>query len=798
MAGFLGSLFPFDQPAPQTQADSIARATGGSPSAAYGSFGLGPVGPWDIDFAVKNALERVTWVFRPVDVIAQNQSRIPIRLRRGRDSKNGEWIEDKRIWNLLNVRPNSYEQAWQFRYRLTAILLLSRRGAFIEIRRNAFGEPVELHLLPPGVTLPVPDPEKFIKGYRVTRSDWQIDDMTPEQVLWIRTKPHPTDPYAQLTPLMAAGITAETDFFAHLFNRNFLANDGRPGTVVSIEGQLNAIDAAEIKARFSGGPLRAGEVTVIEAAGVSINDMSTSPRDVQWDKLMEMTKEELLMAFGVPESVTGNASGRTFDNADAERENFWVDTMIPHCDALANSMDVLTQSTNDENVLAFDYSDIDVLQRAANRKKADAREEFEAGLRTIDSYMELIGEKPWNVPGTRALWHPLGVPIGPNPADQKILDDMKPITLPEAPQQLAIGQSPNGSAAMARSLRRHPGVGARGQKTLERALALAKPVRAITVGRESKDASDSKEGDLPGPVDDIIDVEIIEEVVHDPHAEHRAYIEGSIEGLVEAFDDRQADVVVDRLAHVKSRKGTRHWDGEVKAVPAAGSYLKPIDADYSVDTDRWVEDMVTTMEKVIIRAVRREMNQAAATMEREGVLDRYQRVEKGRALVRLYGGEQYVNQVRAEIVETAMDIVRNAVMRQSERIKKKINDSDRSGESMTGIQREVRGLIGSRGTWRKALSSNIATQVIEGSKAAVFGELHGIYRKTWVKYHLEDGRTRPTHADADGQQVGAKDRFHVGAAWLSYPGDPSGPPEETINCRCHVRWSIDVTLPLVP
>ena len=54
------------------------------------------------------------------------------------------------------------------------------------------------------------------------------------------------------------------------------------------------------------------------------------------------------------------------------------------------------------------------------------------------------------------------------------------------------------------------------------------------------------------------------------------------------------------------------------------------------------------------------------------------------------------------------------------------------------------------------------------------------------------GRTRDTHADADGQKVGMNAKFKVGRASLRYPGDSSaGHPEETINCRCAVLFVLE-------
>lgn len=51
-------------------------------------------------------------------------------------------------------------------------------------------------------------------------------------------------------------------------------------------------------------------------------------------------------------------------------------------------------------------------------------------------------------------------------------------------------------------------------------------------------------------------------------------------------------------------------------------------------------------------------------------------------------------------------------------------------------------------------------------------------------------RTRESHAQADGQIVGMDEPFKIGGARLMYPGDPSSPPEESINCRCAVGYVV--------
>lgn len=60
------------------------------------------------------------------------------------------------------------------------------------------------------------------------------------------------------------------------------------------------------------------------------------------------------------------------------------------------------------------------------------------------------------------------------------------------------------------------------------------------------------------------------------------------------------------------------------------------------------------------------------------------------------------------------------------------------------------------------------------------------YERMWLA--TIDHRTRPTHGrpprGADGQRVGIGEPFMVGGFPLMFPGDPSGPAQEVIQCRC--------------
>ncbi|MBA3907282.1 MAG: phage portal protein, partial [Pseudonocardiales bacterium] len=182
---YSGALGPLNREQKALVGEYLAAVVG-QMSAAYGADGRRRPRRWEVERAVAEGYERIVWVYKSVDAIAGNCAALPFWLLDGDNP-----VTDHPLIELLNgPRANPMETGHELRERLSAQVLLSRRGAFVEVGMNRRNMPHRLDLLPPGRTQPIPgDKDEPVKGFLVTLADGKRRLLDPETVLWFR-KPH--------------------------------------------------------------------------------------------------------------------------------------------------------------------------------------------------------------------------------------------------------------------------------------------------------------------------------------------------------------------------------------------------------------------------------------------------------------------------------------------------------------------------------------------------------------------------------------------------------------------------------
>lgn len=114
------------------------------------------------------------------------------------------------------------------------------------------------------------------------------------------------------------------------------------------------------------------------------------------------------------------------------------------------------------------------------------------------------------------------------------------------------------------------------------------------------------------------------------------------------------------------------------------------------------------------------------------------------------------------------------------------------GRALDRVRDDIQAILtaGPTSVWRGRAMTVARTETIGAVNAGVYrgavldAEQRGDVApfKVWIS--TEDKRTRPTHVAADKQRTLLSEPFTVGGARLLFPGDPRGPANEVINCRC--------------
>jgi HK97 family phage portal protein len=690
-------------------------------------------------------MQKVVWVNRCIDAIAGNQARLPVILRKD-NNPNGEVVDRKHtLLDIFNSKANMGENSFVFRYRVSSQLLMSSRGVFIEKVYGRDGGVIALNLLPPQHTSPIPDPRRFVAGFQVDLPTGQKQIIKPEDVVWIR-RPHPLDPYLSLTPMESAGIAIEIENLARIYNRNFLLNDGRPGGLLVLRGEIDDDDKDELRSRFRGNLNRAGSVSVISSDdGADFIDTASNPRDAAYVQMRQLTKEEILAAFGVPESVIGNASGRTFSNANEEMRVFWMETMMPHLEPLARAFDELDPKL----YVDFDTSDVPILIMAKQERERYLMDEFNNGLISANEYRSGSGRK--------TLESEIADQLLSNPQLVPIANTEKPFSIEEQ-QPIAEAGAVPAAEGMPGAAPQQAMPGAEQQPAQEGAPAdgqVAPADTTTTIEPVPEGQLSAQYGGIETKSADIVHYDTEWDTKAEQSSDRWVEI---LDASLERIFNRQQRVVTEKALGAKSRKAM-----------AEGTLT--VDSVFDIEAwNRQLRDDITPVINGIIRDSSELVSQEAkmdGTPDNEEmneyVESQMERMEK-------------VNETTREEVSAAI-LVAMAMN----------NEDEEQRNSL--LRAAIAAIFANLLAKRRRVIAEHESQAAFNAGVYLASRQVGAASKTWVT--RRDTRVRDAHRLLHGKKVGLTEAFAVNDFLLRFPGDPLAPPSLTINCRCRLRFTND-------
>ena len=229
-------------------------------------------------------------------------------------------------------------------WRSAAAHLLLHGNAYVQVMKDAAGQPVELFALRPERVSVVAGEDGWPSAYAYRLADRTLTIPVEDEAGWpnlIHLRGfHPGDDHYGAGALAAAEQAVAIHNAASGWNRALLENAARPsGALVFESGDSAAMTGEqferlkdELAAGFQG-QANAGRPMLLEG-GLKWQAMALSPADMDFATLKAAAARDIALAFGVPPMLLGLPGDNTYANYREANRALWRLTLLPLADKI--------------------------------------------------------------------------------------------------------------------------------------------------------------------------------------------------------------------------------------------------------------------------------------------------------------------------------------------------------------------------------------------------------------------------------------------------------------------------------
>lgn len=268
------------------------------------------------------------YVFAAVNKIATKVSDIDLELHQITSAKGDNTeVMNHEILDLL-TKINAFQTRSEFLKTAWINKKVTGEAFWLKIRNND-GDVVELWNLRPDMMTVVTDPVKYVKHYELDKEDGEKEIFAVEDIIHFKD-PDPLNPFRGLSPLIASKSRIETEEGATIYQRDFFKNNARPDALLVTEQQLDGDQRTQMVSAWEErhqGDDNAAKIGILEG-GMKYQQVSISQREMDYIESMKFTRDDILVALGVPKSVM-TTDDTSYANAETGLRMFLSETIIP-------------------------------------------------------------------------------------------------------------------------------------------------------------------------------------------------------------------------------------------------------------------------------------------------------------------------------------------------------------------------------------------------------------------------------------------------------------------------------------
>lgn len=340
-------------------------------------------------------------VYKSIKLIADTGAGIPLRFYNVKDDEEVTGGDFFKLWQSINPFVGSYE------FRMCLLGYLALMGEVFVAHEDNLRE---MFILRPDRIKVMPDEKKKIAGYLYQSGTGARPIRYKAEEITQFKQFNPDSDFRGLSAIKAGMLPLTVDFWAANYNKDFFKNSALPSGVLSVDGDVDAdfvkLTREEWEKTYGARYNKTHRLAIL-GRGTTFQDITKTAKDMEFTKLREMSREEILSLWGVPPVLVGVFRYANYANSQQQVKIFWEFTMKPILRLVESIFnDVLIPKIEEGIYCEHDLSDVDALKEN-ELLKAQTAQVLSQSIFTINEARERVYSYP-PIEGGDELPKPIG------------------------------------------------------------------------------------------------------------------------------------------------------------------------------------------------------------------------------------------------------------------------------------------------------------------------------------------------------------------------------------------------------
>jgi HK97 family phage portal protein len=344
-----------------------------------------------------NAYEQVVWVYRAINILAEQIANVPFLFSRGERGR------EKLITSgpLLDFYERPHPRINRFQYWEYRVLWLMLRGECFrlpifsdslsaggegrgEVARSSKPRLEKILFLDPAHFQPViKDGQLMGWRYTNTAANAPVSSQIflPEEV-WFEKLPNPFNQWRGFGPLQVVELACKSDYASGAFMKGLIENNADLGLIVRTSEQLDETQREQLTAALRSRKRQAGtpDRPLLLWSSAEIIKPQLSSADLQFLENRKFSRAEICAAFGVPEELITATDHAKYDVMQGARLNFIENRIAPLCARLEAEEQGTVKVIDPTAVGWFDLDSLPIMQSVRRARLVAAKVGFDMGV----------------------------------------------------------------------------------------------------------------------------------------------------------------------------------------------------------------------------------------------------------------------------------------------------------------------------------------------------------------------------------------------------------------------------------